>query len=250
MFDSLVILLAATIFLASVVRTATGFGFALIAIPILSFFLEPVSAVAITMLFQTASAIPIAFSNLTKKEWNYAMKLLLFSLTGLLPGVAFLIITPPIAVQLIVTLCIFCALFLIAKGVSFNANLSVKQWVTVGFISGFMHGLAGASGPPILAVLHADTTLEKRQKRQIMSVFFLFAGTLALIPMLTQVPRLLLNSKTLTVLCIAMFSGMYIGQKLFNRLSATQFRFCTLVLMLISGLLATGQLIQFIIRLL
>lgn len=250
MFDSLTVVLVFTIFFASLLRTATGFGFALIAIPILSFFLEPAKAVAITMIFQTISALPIALINITKKEWSYALKLLLFSIVGLVPGIVLLIFIPPLIVHALVALCVLCALFLVAKEVTFKSDLSLYHWLSVGFFAGFMHGLAGVSGPPILAMLHADKTLTKHAKRQVMAVFFLFAGGIALFPILTYMPEILFDGKLLSVSFIAMAAGMYVGQKVFIYLSASQFRLCTLILMSVSCVLASSQLIKLSINIL
>jgi len=244
MFDSSITILTLTIFLASLVRTATGFGFALVAIPILSFFLDPVRTVAITMIFQTIGALPIAFIKVTSKEWSYAIKLLLFSLLGLIPGVSLLIFFSPLIIHSLVAFCVLSALLFITKGVIFKSPISLYKWVTIGFIAGFMHGIAGVSGPPILAMLHADETLTKYKKRQILAVFFLVVGAIALIPIFIYTPTILFDSKTLSVLFIAMLAGMYVGQKIFLSLSPRQFRLCTLVLMSISCILAIGHLIK------
>lgn len=250
MFDGLTVVLAFTIFFASLVRTATGFGFALIAVPILSFFLEPAKAVAITMIFQTISALPIALINITKKEWGYAIRLLLFSIIGLVPGIILLIFITPLIVHALVALCVLCALFLVAKGVTFKSQLSLHHWLTVGFFAGFMHGLAGVSGPPILAMLHADKSLTKHAKRQIMAVFFLFVGGIALFPILTYMPEILFDGQLLSILFIAMVAGMYVGQKVFIYLSTSQFRLCTLILMSVSCVLVSAQLVKLIVNIL
>jgi len=250
MLEHSIPILTITIFFASLVRTATGFGFALIATPILSFFLDPVKAVAITMIFQTIGALPIAFMKVTKKEWSYAFKLLLFSVLGLFPGISLLIFFSPLIIHSLVALCILSALLFIAKGVSFKSPISLYKWVTIGFIAGFMHGIAGVSGPPILAMLHADETLTNHKKRQILAIFFLFVGAIALIPIFMYMPKMLLDSQTFSILFIALATGMYIGQKIFLSLSPLQFRLCTLILMSISCILAIGHLMKFYVNLL
>ncbi|MDB4838220.1 sulfite exporter TauE/SafE family protein [Marinomonas sp.] len=244
-FDIPTIIIIVTIFFASLVRTATGFGFALVAIPILSFFLEPQEAVAYTMIFQTISTLPIAFINFHKKEWKYSIKLLSFSLTGLIPSVILLIYIPIVIVYALVAICVLVALILVATGVKIKSSLNLYHWFLVGFIAGFMHGLAGVSGPPILAILHADDTLSKNSKRQVMAIFFLFAGLLSLIPILIHSPDVLFDINLLGLLFFSMISGIYLGQKVFTSMSASQFHICTLVLMSISSVLAIFQLFKF-----
>lgn len=244
-FDNNSAIIVVTIFFASLIRTATGFGFAILAIPILSFILEPSEAVAYTMIFQTLSAIPIALLNTTMQEWKYASKLIFFSLVGLLPGVFFLIVLPSIIVQLLVAICILIALVIIFTGVQFKAPFSFFKWILVGFSVGFMHGLAGVSGPPILATLHADQTLSKSRKRKVMAIFFLFAGVFSLIPIIIHFPIVVNDINFLAILFLSMVVGMSIGQKIFIAMSEVQFRICSTFLISISFLLAITQIFNF-----
>jgi len=250
MLESSIIILTITIFFASLVRTATGFGFALVATPILSFFLDPVTAVAITMIFQTIGALNIAFIKVTKTEWTYAFKLLLFSILGLFPGISLLIFLPPLIIHSFVAFCILSALLFIATGVTFKSPISLYKWLIIGFTAGFMHGIAGVSGPPILAMLHADETLTNHKKRQILAIFFLFVGAIALIPIVMYMPKMLFDIQTFSILFMALSTGMYVGQKIFLSLSPPQFRLCTIVLMSLSCILAIGHLMQFYVNLL
>lgn len=236
--------LAATVFIASVVRTATGFGFALLAVPMIGLVLEPSSAVGLSLVFQVASGVPIAFSGLSRAEYYYSLKLLGFALVGLLPGLLVLLVLPPLFARVMLVISLFLALFLIVRKVTFKTAVSVYHWAGVGLCAGFMQGVAGASGPPILAALHADGNIGIASKRRIMALFFVFAGALAVPPILFNMPEELLNLKLFGVLFIAMFGGIAAGQWVFSRMDAKHFHSATVVLLIISLCLAGYPLLR------
>lgn len=242
-FSTVSVVLTVAVFLASLVRTATGFGFALLAVPMMGLVLEPASAVGISLVFQIISGLPIALQGLTRWEARYAIKLVGFALLGLIPGLLVLLILPPFFARLMLVLSLLIALLLIALKVTFKAELSLRQWGLVGLCAGFMQGVAGASGPPILAALHADARIAIVSKRRIMAVFFIFAALLALPPILLEMPATVLNWKLFGLLFIAMLCGILVGQRVFSLMTALAFRQATIALLLLSLGLACYPLI-------
>jgi len=243
-FSTVAIVLVVAVFFASLVRTATGFGFALLAVPMMGLVLEPASAVGISLIFQVISGLPIALQSLTRWEARYALKLVGFALIGLLPGLLVLLVLPPVFARLMLVLSLLIALILIARKVTFKAELSLRQWALVGLCAGFMQGVAGASGPPILAALHADARITIESKRRIMAVFFIFAALLALPPILLDMPQTVIDWKLLVLLLGAMLLGMLVGQRLFSLMSAAAFRQATVALLILSFGLACYPLIS------
>lgn len=226
--------LVAAVFFASLVRTATGFGFALLAVPMMGLVLEPANAVGISLIFQIISSLPIALQGLTRGEAWYAFKLVGFALLGLLPGLMILLVLPPVFARLMLVLSLLIALVMIAGKVTFKAELSLHHWAFVGLCAGFMQGVAGASGPPILAALHADTSITTVSKRRIMAVFFIFAGLLALPPILLNMPETVLDWTLFGLLFSAMLLGILVGQRVFSVMSAAAFRQATVALLILS----------------
>ncbi|MBU2953915.1 sulfite exporter TauE/SafE family protein [Marinobacter sp. F3R08] len=236
--------LAATVFFASLVRTATGFGFALLAVPMMGLVLEPASAVGISLVFQIITGLPIAFHGLSRFEWDYALRLVGLALIGLLPGLLVLLLLPPLFARIMLVASVLIALYFIARRMTFKANLSFVQWAGIGLSAGFMQGVAGASGPPILAALHADSELGIASKRRIMALFFVFAGVLAVPPIMFSFPEELLDWKLVGALFLAMFMGFAAGQQLFSRMNANHFHRATVVLLVVSLGLACYPLIH------
>lgn len=242
--DLLMLYLAATVFFASLVRTATGFGFALLAVPIMGLVLEPASAVGISIIFQVVSGVPIAVHGLSRSELYYALKLFGIALIGLVPGLLVLLALPSQYARAMLAVSLFLALILIARRVTFKGELSLYHWTGVGLCAGFMQGVAGASGPPILAALHADESVGIASKRRIMAVFFVFAGLLSIPPIMLNIPEELLDWKLLGVLFLAMFIGIAVGQHVFSRMDASRFQRATVVLLAVSLVLACYPLVR------
>lgn len=241
--SAVTMVLVTAVFFASLVRTATGFGFALLAVPIMGLALEPASAVGISLIFQVISGLPIALKGLTRREAWYALRLVGFALLGLLPGLMVLLVLPPVVARLMLALSLFIALVLIARKVTFKTELSLRQWALVGLCAGFMQGVSGASGPPILAALHADNSITIESKRRVMAVFFIFAGLLALPPIFLDMPEAVLDWKRFAMLLGAMLLGILVGQRVFSRMSAAAFRRATMVLLVLSLALACYPLL-------
>jgi uncharacterized membrane protein YfcA len=236
--------LVVAVFFASLVRTATGFGFALLAVPMMGLVLEPANAVGISLIFQIISGLPIALQGLSRWEAWYAFKLIGFALLGLLPGLMVLLILPPVFARFMLVLSLLIALAMIAGKVTFKAELSLQKWTVVGLCAGFMQGVAGASGPPILAALHADTRITIVSKRRIMSVFFIIAGLLALPPILLNMPETILDWELFGLLLSAMLLGILVGQRVFSLMSTVAFRQATVALLILSLALAGYPLIS------
>ena len=240
--EPLILFSAVTVFMASFIRTATGFGFALLAVPMLGLVMAPSSAVGISLVFQIISSLPIAFSGLSRAELNYSLKLVGFSLIGLLPGLCALLLLPQLFARFMLVASLMIALFIIARRHTFQGELSARHWAGLGLFAGFMQGVSGASGPPILAALHADTTVDIASKRRIMAVFFLFAGLLAVPPLMLNMPNELLSMSLFGSLFVAMAGGIAFGQWVFSRMNARHFHAATVVLLIISLLLAVYPL--------
>lgn len=244
---SITMSLTATIFVATLARSATGFGFALLAVPMMSLVLNPSSAVGLSLVFQIASGLLIAVRGLFATEVMYALKLVKYTLIGLVPGLLALLLLPPLFARIMLAACMLAALVSIAGNFTFNASPTNRQWMLIGLVAGLMQGIASAPAPPILAALHADKALHKAAKRRIMSVFFVIIGLITLPPILLHMPEELLSPRLLGFLLVAMLCGILAGHHIFIRLSDRLFHRATILLLMIGFSLACYPLIGHLI---
>lgn len=215
--------LLGSVFAAAFLQGFSGFGFAIIAVPLLSLFMPPVQTLPYVMAMQ----VLIALIGLPAAARNCQWKLLGWVAAGALVGTpvglwAITSLSPALG-RLAVSLAVVAALALILKGGRFEGAPTARTGAVAGLASGVMNGLAGMSGPPVVALLLA-ARLEPAQVRATLLVFVLGAGIAVLAPLgltgrLTPdlVPPLVLATP-------AMLAGSWIGGRLFHRATARQHR--------------------------
>lgn len=149
---------ALAIFLAIFVRTLTGFGAALVMVPLLSLVWDLRDVVLIAALIQAATGFPIAMQARKSADRRVLVTLLVGSLVGLLLGALLLMLIPLPWLRRglgVITLAFGLSRFTPVTG---RGSLS-GRWlslaaVPVGFVSGLLTGAIGTGGPPVVAYLH------------------------------------------------------------------------------------------------
>lgn len=234
-----ILLFTALALLAEVLGTIGGFGSSLFFVPVAGYFLDFYSVLGITAVFHV-------FSNLAKiSMFRHGFNKQLLIRVGI-PAVAFVTIgamltkhlnTEFLQLLLAAFLILLSAVFLMFK------NLSIKPTVfnsiSGGALSGFTAGLLG-SGGAIRGLTLAAFSIEKN----------VFIATSALIDLGVDLSRsavYLSNGYVhshdlylISILLLVSFAGTYLGKKILNRFTESQFRVLVLSLILIIGL--TGLL--------
>ncbi len=150
---------AFVIFVAIFVRTLTGFGAALIMVPMLSLAWDLRQAVVLAALVQAATGFLVAIQSRKDASWSALAVLLTSSLCGLAFGTFLLTILPLVWLRRI--LGALTLLFGISRFTPIASHVvpvpTTRQQllgVPVGFIGGLLTGSIGTGGPPIVAYLH------------------------------------------------------------------------------------------------
>lgn len=107
--------------------------------------------------------------------------------------------------------------------------------VLLGVVSGFVGGISGVWGPPLVMYLTVTGT-PKREQVQILGVAF---GLGALLLLATHLQTGVLNRSSLpfsAVLTLPALAGMWLGQGIQDRMDQGSFRRLTLVVLIIAGL--------------
>jgi uncharacterized membrane protein YfcA len=143
------------IFLASVLRGFTGFGFGLAAVPLLSLVLPPAQVAPFVVLLQVIVGAGGLRAAMHQTDWR--------SIRGLVPGVlvgiplGLLILTAflPNTVRLAIGLIIAASVVLLWRGARLPPRPSGVVTMAVGMLSGVISGLASMGGPPVVVYLIA-----------------------------------------------------------------------------------------------
>lgn len=224
------------VLLASVVRSVTGFGFALVAIPVFSLFLSPAESVVLCAALTLLSNI----SSLPTYRWDipYAVlsPLIVWALLGTLLGTLLLIRLTSAQFQFLagLSVVIACSVLLFTQPRTYRVN----YWITAvaGLISGIMNGTSAIPGPPIiLYVMATERTAETA--RALLLAFFLSSALFALIGF-GLAGLIVLESLWLIILTTpAVLIGNRVGYGLFKRLSGNHYRSLALACLFTMGCL-------------
>ena len=140
--------LAATL-ASAFVRGLTGFGFAILLVPVLALALQPIEAVLVTNLMALmigAFEVRWMAAHAEKSAYRLAGIVLLTTL----PGMALLAITPTPLARLLISLVAvsaFVAVLLPPRGAAIPGKLNT---LLTGTASGILTGFAGMPGPPVV----------------------------------------------------------------------------------------------------
>jgi len=147
--DGLLYLLFGVV-LAGLVRGFSGFGTALIYMPIAGTVLPPVWAVITMLVFDVPGTTPLIRRTLKDCHKRDVGRLLLGALIALPFGLFLLSRFDPELFRWLVSLISFVLLALLIAGWRYHGVLSRKITTAVGAICGFLAGISGLPGPPVI----------------------------------------------------------------------------------------------------
>ncbi len=220
------------ILLASVLQTATGFGFAIIATPLLLLIYEPLEAVQINLILSLV--ISIAIANKIKKDVDFCIlkRFILGSAVGLPFGIMFFLFLDINKLKLAVALIILLLTAMLV--LNFRIKQTKGRDLLVGGLSGYLTSSMGMPGPPLLLYFSGTDTL-KEKLRGTTLVYNLFAISMSLIMQLIFAG----TNKTVWLSCgfalPLVLLGLYFGQLLFTRINQKFFRILTYFILLFIG---------------
>lgn len=136
--------------LAGLVRGFSGFGTAMIFMPIASTVVPPVMALVILDVMDLFSPIPMVRRALKKAQWRLLLPLWLAAVAITPLGVEVLVSVDPVIVRWMIAVLILVTVGFVASGWRYTANPTLPLTLGVGGAAGFCGGLAGMSGPPVI----------------------------------------------------------------------------------------------------
>lgn len=224
------------IFFASVVRGFTGFGLALVAVPLVQF-LMPVTDTAVFI-----AIVNLVFSVLYYRRSRKVISgvplgsMAIFTGLGVAAGTLILKFVNPAYIQLIWGILILLIVLFLARGLSFKIRSEKSALTLSGIFGGILAGSTGITGPPV-AIILASMKTPKEKFNAIISVFILFAVTYALVFYL--VAGLIRKEPAILALCSvpAMLAGLYTGDRLVEHISQKTFTTIVYIVLIIMGII-------------
>jgi uncharacterized protein len=200
------------------IQAATGFGLALIAVPVLSIILTPTSAVLIGLILPIpVNLITLAQDGMPASQTD--IKYILIATCLSLPGGIYLLHLVPInSLQIVIGL--------LAIGLTYGAvrktRLVIKRSVfsdcMVGLVSGIASGTTGMGGP-LLALILAGRGIGARELRTTMSWYLITVNSVAIALLFVFGRDFVVAIAQMIVYLPTAFVGLWFGGRLLNWLS-------------------------------
>ena len=232
MFET--IALASIVVVAGFLQGLTGFGFALVALPLLGLFID--IKTSIPLIIMLALCISVALSVQLRSSINFKSIYTLMAATipGIPLGVYALKNIPAeyLAITLGIIMVSFTSYQLLAKPAP--RHLGIFPTALAGFLSGIIGGSIGAGGPPVI-IYSTIQPWSKNQAKATLTFYFAISG--ALISM-THAYSGLITQEVMHLFLISLPSlaiGIFLGTFAYTRISDHGYKKLAFVLVFILG---------------
>ncbi|MCZ7573274.1 MAG: sulfite exporter TauE/SafE family protein [Ardenticatenaceae bacterium] len=225
---------------AGLVKGMTGFGFALVFVPVLSLIIGPKAAVGTSVVLGTLSDAMVLYQARTEAPGRTLLPMILVGLVGTASGAYLLwVASAAILKVLIGTVVVLLALLMIG-GVGGVIRRERLASTAVGFAGGALTAATGMGGPPVILFFvnqgYTKNAFRARFSQYFVPVNFMAAAFLA--------STGILNRQTLTIdvlLLPIIWLGIIAGGRLLHRVPAEMFRKLVLAVVIVAGLVNVVQ---------
>jgi len=144
------IAICAIAFVAGTARGFSGFGSALIFMPLASSFAAPRLVAALLLIIDFVAAAPLLPNAWRKADRRATATIVFGALIGVPIGTYFLSRLEPVTTRWIISVFVFALLLLLLSGWRYRGKDHATISIGIGGLSGFCSGLAQTGGPPIV----------------------------------------------------------------------------------------------------
>lgn len=208
---------------AGLVRGFTGFGSALIIMPMASSVLDPFAALAFLTVVEFWGPLPNLRAAWRDGAPREAFKLIAGAAVGLPLGLWGLSMLDPAIFGWSVSIVVLVLLALVMTGWRYSGTLGASGIAGVGALGGFLGGIAGVPGPPVIMLYMASTL----PIAVIRANFLMFLLGIDLMMAVFLIGFGVLDTLAITVglLCVPLYMGANVlGARLFDPSAERLFR--------------------------
>lgn len=225
------------VLVSGVVRGYSGFGGALIFIPLTASILGPRKAVAVFYLFDLVSATPYGYTYFPKANWKEVAPMYAGAFLLLPAGTWVLAHSDPLALRWALSLLVITMLAVLVSGWRYKGQPTAYASLGVGALAGFSGGSTGISGPVVIAYWLSSRSEAAVIRANIM-VFYALQSTT------TDIYFFLQGLFTFDVVVYALIAwplysiGLAAGARFFKGSSEGLYRISAYVLIALSALMS------------
>lgn len=223
--------LCTVVFLAGIVRGATGFGFSLIMIVMLTLVFPPAVVAPAILLWEILASVghlPFVYRQV---DWKALRWLSLGVLIGTPAGVLFLVHMPIVPMKIFINATVLLLTIPLLMGLRPSKTPSSAATTGVGLFAGIINGASANGGPPVI-LFFLSGPAGVAVSRASLIAFFLFTDVWAILLYWQQglVSWGTVHFSVLFLIPLAL--GIWLGSKCFSRMSEQLLRKVVLVLLM------------------
>jgi len=219
------IYIGATFFFSTFVQGFTSFGFSLVAIPLLTLFLDAKLIIIITVTYSLVINSIIIRRCYRDAKIKKILPLLISAIIFTFVGVSYLDVIDEYMLKMVIGVLLVVIGIINNFGIRFNPKKPEKYYLPVGAVSGVLNGVGGISGPPVLVFL-SNIDLSRSQFKATLSSYFL---TLNIVAILTYTYKGFYTSENLKIIwtylphvvigtAIGVYASTKVDEKLFKKI--------------------------------
>ena len=230
---------AFSVFAAGIIRGATGFGFSMLALVLLTFVMPPAQVVPMLLLWEILASAGHAPFVWRQCDWKVT-GLLLLGVIPLTPvGMSLLIHVPAQAMTIGVNALVLVLTLVLLSGVKPSRPLGSLGIVGVGAATGFVNGASSNGGPPV--VLFMLVTLPAEAARATLIVFFLALDVLTSCFFVHSGLMSWQSVVDALVVLPFMWIGMWLGTRWFHSVDEARFKRYVLLFLILVSVVGMGR---------
>jgi len=232
----LIVLSGLVILLSSLLKGMTGFGFALIAIPFLSFFYPIKVLVPAMAIFNLVSSAALLLKIRETISWYYFVPMFAASLAGIPFGVFLLDLLDESVLRIIIGVTLLLISIKMLSGIPLAKRFKDKPIVFAGFMSGILSGSVSLGGPPLVIAMNRKN-YSKDFFRGVFAWFSTFSSFFAIAAFYVRGLMPLASVKLSLYYIPLLFLGASLGNRLSKMVNPHKFKRIVVVVNVFTGVI-------------
>ncbi len=225
------------IFIASFFATVSGFGYALIATPILATVMSVKTAIMAILITTLLLRVITMYNVRHSFHWETVWVTTVGSMLGGIPGSYLLsIISMPLLEIFLGTVLLVATVAMSRERKITIHNKNVGR-LTAGFLSGFFGASTSVSGPPLALYFLNENTPKDAMRANMIWIFGLMGIWLVVANYAAGNGAYIDDWSIMLPMIPAMFLGIYLGEKFFYRLNQHLFRRLSVIIVCLGSLM-------------
>ncbi len=229
-----IIWIVAVVVVSSFAQSLAGFGFGLLAVPMMSLLVVPHDAVVVATLIGAVSTTSQALIDRHDCEWGVARRMSISAYAGMPVGLIAFVFVSESTLRLVLGVVVVSATIVLARGFVAKSHSRPLDFL-MGWFSGVLSTSTSTNGPPLVFLLQARGMTPAPFRATLNTVFALSnVGAIALFAATGHLTR---DGAVAAVVSIPfLFGALRLGYALRPKVNASVFRRLVLTLLFVSGI--------------